>query len=267
MDPKNIDFELQGSHEQLSSKLEEIVVPPFNELKELLAAQGTHEFAIEGHDGAGKSTVIKAVISELEQLGLSVQRARPFFEVNQRRIITHLINQGITPSELPVSETAKIFFDNKLDVYYSWSSPAGAMQAITELSAALGVCRLTALEKKPDVIIYDRHWLTVHTELRDKSLPPELWSDVVPTFFIGTPPERTLQNRTGAGAYTSSEEAVLRYHRLFVETRDSFITNIVGDYNVLTNEQPFTPIVNSITARIADLVRAYRIPSLDETNF
>ncbi|MDB5185042.1 MAG: hypothetical protein JWN38_850 [Candidatus Saccharibacteria bacterium] len=127
--------------------------------------------AVEGIDGSGKTSVVEALAEQLEAEGLHVATYAPYRITNERL---------------------------GSDVYKLWQSPDTASQAITEVQQTFAECETLAAEEGADVIIYDRHWMTALTEIRDQPELVEQWGDCyVPAALLLAKPEVATARQQG----------------------------------------------------------------------
>lgn len=119
-----------------------------------------NRLAIEGIDGAGKTSVATKLSSQLEADGYRVKVFAPF-----RLVRAHIGD----------------------DIYPMWREPETARIAIKALPEVFDECEAEAREANADIIIYDRHWMTALSELANR---PELvadWSSFIQTALLRVP--------------------------------------------------------------------------------
>lgn len=116
------------------------------------------EIAFEGIDGAGKTTVIELVKDQLEQEGLTVVSAAPFVRA------TELLGR---------------------DTYPMWKDHMQSHLALKSVKLAVHEARSVATEAEADVLLWDRHWMTLWSDIEhDACLKTEWKTDFPPVAFL-----------------------------------------------------------------------------------
>lgn len=127
--------------------------------------------AIEGIDGTGKTTVARELAELLKQQGINTAVCAPFRLANEK-----------------IGE----------DTYVYWRQEDTAKLAIGAIHAVLENCEEEAARDGVEVLVYDRHWMTVHAEIHDRPALQEAWGDCfVPTALLQVDPAIATQ-RTGS---------------------------------------------------------------------
>ena len=181
------------------------------------------QYVIEGHDGSGKTPIAKGVKSLLIKHNLRVDICAPF---------------QIANSMIP-----------EQDIYFYWKDPSNAKKAIGLLSGIINQCEERARKEGLDVLLYDRHWLTVLGEIDHRPKLRQLWTNFQPTFFIEAPVNKTLDCKRFSFdvPWTSSIEVITDYYYKYLRLIEKYSQYIVGRYKVESRTQPLDPIINSIT--------------------
>lgn len=105
------------------------------------------EIAIEGLDGAGKTTIAHNLAQQYTQEGLHTLVASPYRLAQEK---------------------------SGEELYPLWGTDEGAARAIDHIKNALAAIREEAHQEQADVLIYDRHWVTAFTEIASRPLEREL---------------------------------------------------------------------------------------------
>jgi len=186
------------------------------------------EYVIEGHDGAAKTPVTLGVKKRLEELEYKVEICAPFQTAN-----------NIIPEP---------------DIYMYWKNEDKAKEALTILSGIVDESRTRAKERNVDIILYDRHWMTIIGEIYQRPGLEELWQDFLPTFFLEAPVEKTLDCKRLSFdvPWTSSVERISQENHKYLNLAKVYTDHVVGHYVVKTRDQPLEPIVDSITNKILE---------------
>ncbi len=116
--------------------------------------------AIEGIDGAGKTSVAAKLASQLETDGYRVRVFAPY-----RLVQAHTGD----------------------DTYPMWQEPETAKMAIKALHKTFEECETDARAAGADIIIYDRHWMTALSELPAQSEQVADWSSFIQTALLRVP--------------------------------------------------------------------------------
>jgi thymidylate kinase len=185
------------------------------------------EYVIEGHDGAAKTPIANGVKKELEKENLTVIVRNTFQMANA------LLNH---------------------DIYHLWQNDDNAELAVNLLKLVVNNIRQEAQEKNADVILYDRHWVTVMGEIQGRESLQDQWSYFPPTFFIGAPIEKTLECSRFSYEipWTSSNEVIEQGRQKHLQIANKYQEHILGTYEVKTKDQPLNPIINDITRKILE---------------
>lgn len=183
-------------------------------------------YVIEGHDAAAKTPIAEGVVARLQRAGLKAVVVAVF----------HLAKDQLGH-----------------DVYDLWQSEGRAVQAITLLKELLRQHTDEARRAGCDVLLFDRHWMTVLTEIRTSPRLMEEWGgDYPPTFFIQTSPEKTLaaKSRKPELPWLKSEETVRDYHGRYLALAREFSGSILQTHSVPTRDTDLRPIIQHIAAKI-----------------
>lgn len=123
--------------------------------------------AIEGLDGSGKTTVSHALAE-------------------------HFTAQGLHTRVVSLYREANAEFGSNL--YDLWVDPTHAPDAIRHLKDTLERIETEAVASEVDVLIFDRHWMTIFTDIVDDPELVRLWGDAfVPTAYLRVQPEIARQ--------------------------------------------------------------------------
>jgi len=183
------------------------------------------EFAIDGHDGAGKTPVIERVTHLLTAAGARVYIAAPLQEANR-----HAAGGQI---------------------YSLWERDETAVQAMQLVSSAIRSAREEATEQRCDVLLFDRHWLTVMAEVADRPIG-SLWTDFVPLFFLTAPPSKTMacQRFSFDIPWTSSKEKIAYYYARYLQIAERYGMHVRRTFSIERRDTDLTPVVEQIVADI-----------------
>ncbi len=184
------------------------------------------EYAIEGHDGSAKTPIAEQVKAKLLGTGISTEICSPFQIVNSR-----------------ITEP---------DIFVYWSTPESAKKGIQLLETVIDEAREQARVRDTQVVLYDRHWLTI---LRCLQIVPQTakqridWNTFLPTFFIEAPPEKTMDCKrlSSQVPWTANRSAIETEYFAFLSLAEQYSSHICSRYRVESRTQPLGPIVNSIT--------------------
>ncbi|NCU37648.1 hypothetical protein EOL96_01115 [Candidatus Saccharibacteria bacterium] len=128
------------------------------------------EIAFEGIDGTGKTTVINKISHRLEGEGVVVATAAPFARANE------LLGT---------------------DTYDLWTDPVQRHIALRAVKQATREARADADSIGADVLLWDRHWMTLWCDIEHAAcLKLEWQGDFVPVALLRTEPE-TAHQRIG----------------------------------------------------------------------
>lgn len=139
-----------------------------------------HTIVVEGTKGAGKTTGIKAACEALEAAGLKVAVHAPFADGNER-------------------------YADMGGIFLCWQQLDTAREAMAWLKDSVLDAQERAWSNHTDVLIFDRHWITVACSIEDSVLPAHEanrimkgWLDHRPqTIFLYCDPELTMERRKG----------------------------------------------------------------------
>lgn len=188
------------------------------------------EFAIDGHDGAAKTPILQAVEQQLVSAGLRVWRCAPF----------HIANA-----------------QHGGDVYPLWAHDDSTRQLLERLRDVLAGERRLAQEENAQVLLFDRHWMTILVEIDGRQAVGSLWVDFVPTFFVQAPPSKTkaCDRFSYDLGWTSSDERVDYYYHRYLDIARRYPQFLLGQYEVVHKRHPLDPIVTDVTQKILDRFR------------
>jgi thymidylate kinase len=181
------------------------------------------EFVMEGHDGAGKSTVLAGVKKKLEQKGITTKIHAPFYLVKE-----------LIPED---------------DIFCYWKNRANT--AVNLLSKAIKQAR--EQPSNPQVLLFDRHWMTIFSEIENTPLENN-WNDFPPTFFLQAAPNVTKSHErfTYDCPFTNNDEEITKYYHIFNNLTQKYSYHILGKYLVTCKQQDLTPIVDDICSKIEE---------------
>ncbi|MFZ1484344.1 MAG: hypothetical protein WAS36_05025 [Candidatus Saccharimonadales bacterium] len=170
------------------------------------------KIALEGIDGAGKTTVANLLKESFENQGLSVAQFAPF-------------------------RLANATYGS--DIYPLWKSRAGAEKATMLIKAALDHCEAEAVDTNADVIVYDRHWMTVMTEIDGRHDLVQKWDRFVPTAVLRVHPD-VARSRLAAGPKESftSGPMLQRYADSYQKLSSRYFSHLLGIYR---SDEDVTP--------------------------
>ncbi len=121
------------------------------------------EIAIEGLDGSGKTTLSYALAAHFEHSGQHARVVSPYREANQQ--VGH-------------------------DLYEDWHDEERGASALMTLKEVIETQTSQAEHDNIDVLIFDRHWMTVFSEISENNELIELWGDTfVPTAYLRVNPD------------------------------------------------------------------------------
>ncbi len=128
--------------------------------------------AIEGIDGAGKTTTCEALVKCLEADGLHVVTFAPY------RMVNEYLGE---------------------EIYNLWFKPDDCLRAIRAFKEVIDICENEAQRWDADVVIYDRHWMTALTALEGDDTREGYWQqygpEMVPAALLRVPVETALERR------------------------------------------------------------------------
>ena len=167
------------------------------------------EYAIEG---SAKTPITEGVRNKLITLGKKVHICAPFAAAN-----------------------AEIQED---DIYEYWFDRAKRRQAVNILKNIIS----KATARETDIILYDRHWLTIERCLSYLPIEERLWDKYIPTFFIEAP-----INKNSPRILTKSEKVE---KEVYLSLTEKYSEYIIAKYRVDKKTQPLEPIIESIVGHI-----------------
>lgn len=182
--------------------------------------------AIEGIDGSGKTPTISLVNQQLGEAGMKVANFAPYHLAKNR-------NKG-------------------KDIYSLWSTnPTLAVKLLHEV---LEETESQISQINPDVVIYDRHWVTAFSENDEKEHVSNLWGDLfVPTFMLTSPLEHTL--RLGKRGYSEpwmQDSSLAHYHKKYDEIFEQHPEKFVNKFTVTHSHMNLEDIAQEITKYLAN---------------
>lgn len=182
------------------------------------------EFAIDGHDGSAKTPILEGVRDALVASGITVATEALFHRMNEQR------GEEIYPLWA---------FDEGADVLVELFQTLEAQ--VVDRSYASGA----------DVLLWDRHWMTVLVETIDRPSVRRLTS-LPPMFFIEAPPSKTkgCQRFSYELGWTASDAKVEEYYRRYLDLADRLEGLVLKRYLVTERRQDLTPIIQDVVAII-----------------
>lgn len=181
------------------------------------------EIAIEGVDGVGKSSVATALAQLLSAFGGQAHICNPF-------------------------HTARAMNDEQ-DVYPLWQTQDGSHHAIDLLHAAIQAERARAAAVAADTIIYDRHWMTVFTEVgQDPDLVAH-WGDHLPHTALlldARPEEQQRHQANNHGDSWDVYDERERYKKLYRELGYAHRDHMLGAYLITWIPDDFKRVARAI---------------------
>lgn len=195
------------------------------------------EYAIDGHDGSAKTPILDGVRAALQAHGLKVHTVAIF----------HVVNARVSGGE----------------VYPMWEQDESASEAVRMLKIAVEEARQEARNAGADVLLFDRHWMTVMVETMFRPTQG-LWDDFLPTFFIEAPPSKTMacDRFSHDIPWTTSDRQVFVYYALCLAIAKMYAEHIVQTHLVEHKQTPIEPMISDITAHILDDVEQTKNPSV-----
>lgn len=170
------------------------------------------EIAFEGIDGAGKTTVINKVKSLLEQEGMTVMSAAPF------RRAAALLDADPNPM---------------------WRDSVQSHIALRAVQTAIHEARTTAVDGGVDVLLWDRHWMTIWCEIEnDPCLRLEWRNDFVPVSYLRVSPEVARQRIGDTGEPWATSKELGRYAAMYERFAFQFPHLLHGMYR---SDEDVTP--------------------------
>ena len=128
--------------------------------------------ALEGIDGAGKTSVCNALAGHLSVEGYRTQVYAPFRLANER-----------------LGE----------DIYNLWFDINSCLTAICLLKDVIDDCENNARREGADVVVYDRHWMTALKMIEGRDTAEGYWGsygpELVPVALLRVPVETALERR------------------------------------------------------------------------
>jgi len=181
------------------------------------------EFAIDGHDGAAKTPVARKVSVVLQRLGYRTKVFEPFIEANRR------LGKNIYP--------------------YWQENPQLAVELMESV--------LREPTAPLDIVIYDRHWLSVIVQLFGTVFETQ-WMRFIPTFYMQAPIEKTISCERFSWdiPWTRSLEQLQYWIDTYNTVSKKYSQHVMGTYVVSTREQPLEPIEGDIVQKILRTVHS-----------
>lgn len=160
--------------------------------------------AIEGMDGSGKTSVVDALKNILVTECLNVAIFAPFRIANEK-------------------------FGE--DIYPLWKSRHGAAKALEIMEKTFQECHDDALQQNADVCLYDRHWMTVMTEIDGNHTLMEKFETFVPAALLRVTPE-VARERMGNDRESiwSTPGMLQRYATSYQKVAGSNFNKMLGIY-------------------------------------
>lgn len=182
------------------------------------------KIAVEGINGAGKSPTIEKIVRDLRDADLATESFAPF----------HLVRSKL---DIP-------------DIHPLWQ--ANPELAVKLLHDTIDEVEKEADQKNLDVLVYDRHWMTVLAQQHQVTDITELWGDrLVPSVLLTSPLAHSLRlTERGYSApwlqVDTLEFYTKEYDRLYFENSHLMI----GHFVVESADQDLQPIANNIVEQI-----------------
>lgn len=162
------------------------------------------EIAFEGIDGAGKTTVIELVKSQLQQDGLTVVSAAPFVRAAE------LLGR---------------------DTYPMWKDAVQSHLALKSVKLAVYEARENAEDSGADVLLWDRHWMTLWSDIEHDVCLKTEWKDDFPSVAFLRLDGATARRRIGETCEPWATDAELdRYASVYDRLAFQFPARIHGIY-------------------------------------
>lgn len=201
-----------------------------------------HEIVIEGHDGSAKTPVARRVADALRDRGFRVGIRAPFLATNEMLAAEQASSQGIPIDALSREELLAC------DIYHLWQTPDGTLRAMALLSSVIERFRTAARNEGLDLILWDRHWVTVLAQIRSDAALLQHWGDFPATFFLEAPVTKTMDcNRFSYDVPWTRDDATLaRFYQTFLDVVHDYPQHILARYRVETRTQDLAPIVEDV---------------------
>lgn len=216
---------------------------------------GPMRFCVEGHDGAGKTPVCEGVAKALDASGIKVFLAAPFREVNNARLFERLRKDGLEPEKMTDGARRDYFIRERVDVFFEWGDAARAGEALAAIKRHICAKRAEATAGNFDVILFDRHWLTVLVSLLEfcRYDLATGWDDFVPAFFLETPVAKTLAGRAydPRVEHTSPQRLEL-YHGLYLDVLARNTNFLAKRFLIGGNRADLRPVIEGIADHIRE---------------
>ncbi len=177
------------------------------------------ELVIDGHDGAAKTPVVEGVRERLIERGYSVGAYAPFQLVKKR---------------IPEPNINSYWDDGRTGL------------AVDLLRGVIEEVRGTSTEQ---VILYDRHWMTIFTEIEGTELAKR-WDDFPPTYFMSIATPEIIKGRKRfdpSFRHTASDQVIEEYCRRYNQLAELHSSHIVGRFVVNEQRVDLTVPINEIT--------------------
>ena len=103
-----------------------------------------------------------------------------------------------------------------------------------------------------DIILYDRHWMTILSETDHRPKLKYYWTNFIPTIFAEATIEKILMcSRFSFDIpWTKSREQVEKYHQIYLHLAKKYQENIYDKFLVTDKSQDLTPIITSVSETI-----------------
>jgi thymidylate kinase len=191
-----------------------------------MSSKRLYPFAVDGHDGAAKTNTVEAVKLALKARGLRVAVSELF---------------KVAGKHAPGGK----------DIYPLWQSDPG--WAIVLLRRAAASAIHVAEDEEADVLLFDRHWMTVMVEVIGTE-HERLWPHFVPTFFNRAPLEKILScsRFSFETPWSRSVKQVRDYRERYLAVAARFPEHILETFDISDKRVPLEPNVVRIVEAILD---------------
>lgn len=170
------------------------------------------EIAFEGIDGAGKTTVINTIMDKLTADGTVVVTSAPFREASE--LLGH-------------------------DIYEYWSDPCRAVGALSALRSVVLGARQRANVAGADVLLWDRHWMTLWQEIEHDNALKLAWrGDFVPAALLRVGPEVAARRIGVTDEVWTTPEALRKYASTFERLAFQHPNHVYGIYRSSDDVSP-----------------------------
>lgn len=185
------------------------------------------KLAIEGINGAGKTPTLAHVQALCETDGLVADQYAAF----------HLVRDKI----------------DEPDIFNLWADRP--QLAVRKLHETFDEIEADARARQLDVLLFDRHWLTVFTQAETNPAINDYWGDrFVPTVLLTSPTNhlRRLSERGYKAQWLQQDE--LEYYRQLYDTLyDRHTENFLGRFVVSSSTQDLRPVAQELYSLITDM--------------